>query len=270
MAFSKEKVATGLLGALFDRDNTAKLADAQQASTAATIADQQRSRDESRKSLTGTSGNVETTQNAGGGFDSGFTRGSGDDLLNIGDEGRANTSNQAGADFNFTVPNLGAAQGIVDRDNALAQSGVDRSFNQATLRSQQTGSPGSTNFNPNLLRAQGDVADKLRMNRERDAIGLLQGSQQGDLATLSQQIAANQPLAPDIKGVGPSASTINSTIPLASRVSDPTNAATGLAGSNLIAQLQQQQALEDSKQDQLAMVRALGDAGAWNKAPITG
>ena len=102
MAFSKEKVATGLLGALFDRDNTAKLADAQQAATAATIADQQRSRDESRRSLTGTSGNVETTQNAGGGFDSGFTRGSGDDLLNIGDEGRAATTNQAGADFNFT------------------------------------------------------------------------------------------------------------------------------------------------------------------------
>ena len=42
MAISPEKIGTGILGALLDRDNTNQLAKAQQASTVATIGDQQR------------------------------------------------------------------------------------------------------------------------------------------------------------------------------------------------------------------------------------
>jgi hypothetical protein len=243
--------ATGLLGALVDKSNTDKLAASQQAAVGKTIDDQRRSRDEARMGLTGTAGDVTTSINPDLSFDSQFAPDSSSALLKEGDLARAGALNTATGGFDFTLPDLPTAQGVVDRDNALAQSGVDNAFNRAALKTRQAGSPGSSNFDSNLFRAQGDVADKLKANREQTAIGLLQGSQQGDLKTLQAQIQANQAQAPAIQGVGPSAAQVNAQIPLASQVTDPSSASTGLAASNLIAQIAQQKALEDSQAFQL-------------------
>jgi hypothetical protein len=258
-------IAGSLLGGLLDRETANQTNKANLQANAASIADAQRSRDESRQALTGTAGNVQTTQNAGGGFTSEFKRGSSGDILNRGDVGRAGALNDLSTNFKLNVPNLSAAQGIVDRDNALAQSGVDNAFNRAALKTRQIGSPGSSNFDSNLFRAQGDVADQLKANREQSALSLLQQSNAGDIGNLQQAITANQSQAPAIKGVGPSAAQINAQIPLAARTSDLGGATTTAVGSNLVSQIKQQAALEDSRAGQLALIRALGDQGAFSR-----
>jgi hypothetical protein len=258
-------IASSVLGGLFDRESAKSTNKANLAANAATIADAQRSREEARNSLTGTAGDVGTTRNAFGGFDSQFTPGSSSDILKQGDVDRATASNTAGSDFKFTIPDLNAAQGTVDRDNALAQSGVDNAFDRATLKTRQTGSPGSSNFDSNLFKAQGDVADKLKMNREQQAINLLNTTKNADLGILQNQIVANQALAPGIKGPGTSASTINASIPLAPQTPDVSGAVDTATGSNLVAQIMQQQALEDNRKSNLDTIRTLGNAGYFGK-----
>lgn len=263
-------IGGSLIGGLFDRETANQTNKAKLASAAQDRDLTREMHDKTFKQDLGTVGTTQTSLNQYGGKNVINTPGSANDLLEKGDVGRAQAANSAGSDFKFTLPNLGVAQGVIDRDNALAQSSVDNAFNTATLRyNQGPGANGqknlgsaSSNFQPGLLKAQGDVADKLRLNREQNAIGLLQGSQQGDLKTLQQQILANQSLATDLKNP---VTTQFAQMPFNKQPSDLSNAITPAVGSNFIAQLQQQQAGADAQANQLAIIRALGDQGAFSR-----
>ena len=267
-------VATGpflagvLASGLMDRETAKNTNKANIQANRESIADAQRSREESRNALTGTAGNVQTSRTPGGGFDTQFLKGSSGDILNRGDVGRAGAANAASTDFKFNLPNMSAAQGMVDRDNALAQSSFDDSFNKAMLRNTQAGGQGgvgsaSSNYAPKLAGDLGRVADSLRLNREQNALGLLQGSQEKDISNLQKQIQANASLAPAITGVGPSAAQINAQIPLAARTSDLGGAVNSATGGNIVSQIMQQQALDDSQARQLQLIRTLGNQGAF-------
>jgi hypothetical protein len=268
MPISGPMIAGVLASGLMDRETAKSTNKANILANRESIQDAQRSRDESRRALTGTAGNVQTSMTPGGGFDSQFLKGTSGDILNRGDVGRAGAANRASNDFKFNLPNMGAAQGMVDRDNALAQSSFDDSFNKAMLRNTQAGGQGgvgsaSSNYAPKLAGDLGRVADSLRLNREQNALGLLQGSQEKDISNLQQQIQANASLAPSIQGVGPSAAQINAQIPLAARTSDLGGAVNSAAGGNIVSQIMQQQALEDSQAKQLQLIRTLGNQGAF-------
>ena len=268
MSIGPSVIASTLLGGLFDRESGREANKAQLQANQATINAQRRSRDEARQDLTGTVGPVETTLIPGGGYESRFTRGSGPDILTGGDVFRAGAANKASRDFALTIPDVPSAQGIIDRDNTLEQSATDEAYDLATRRARQQGDPNSTNFNPNLLEALARVSDQTRTNREQNAYNLFQGSRASDVGNLQAQITANQALAPDIRGVGTTASAIGSQLPLPSRSIDSGATVGPAAASNFISQMLQAQAGERERENQFELIRALGNEGGFtNERP---
>jgi len=264
MAIGTGLILGGVAGGLADIFTGRESNKALQRANQATINAQRQSREEARQDLTGTAGNVQTTRDPGGGFSSSFTRGSSGDIFNRGDVGRAGTANDLSRNFALTIPDVPSAQGIIDRDNTLLQSSTDEAFNRATLRERQQGDPNSTNFNPNLVEALARVSDQTRTNREQNAYNLFQGSRASDVGNLQAQITANQALAPDIRGVGTTASAISSQLPLPPRAIDSGSTVGPAAASNLIAQLMQAQAGERERENQFALIRAIGDEGGFS------
>lgn len=255
---SIDPLSAGILGlGLFQDDRNVKnLANAQQKATADTIADQRSSREESRNLLTGRVGNVNTALTPGPeggppGLSSTYVPGSSDDILNKGDVGRATELNQAGADFKLNLPSLQDANELVGRDQARTKGLFDDELNKVSLRTGQQGSPGSSNFNPNMARELSLAATRMAPNPERAALELFQSSRDSDLqgAITNQQRLRQQ--AKPIQGVGPSAAQVNAQIPLVPHAIDPSSASTGLATSNFLAQILQQR--EKSKADAQAV-----------------
>ena len=262
-----------VLGTFFDNKTAKETNKANVQASEGTIEDALASREEARRALTGTAGDVGTVQTADGGFNSQFTPGTSSSILKQGDIGRANTSNALNENFKFNVPDLGTAQGIVDRDNALAQRSFDEQFNKATLRQTQEGGQGglgaeNANFNPRLADTMARIADDFRLNREQNADAFLNSSQAGQLNNLQNAIASNQAQAPSIAGVGGTASAIPSQIPLAPQTPDLGGTLNTASGSNFLRELQQRQALEAEQAKSDELINRLLTSGAFNSGGI--
>ena len=259
-------IAGGLVGGYFDKKTGQATNAANLQANRENINAQTANQERSLNALTGSTPDVTTTRNAGGGFDTDFKRGSGSDVLNQGDVGRAEAANRAGADFNFKLPNLQAAQGVVDRDNSIAQSGFDKAFNQATLRERQATGGIDSGFNSRTATALGEVADKLRTNREQTALNLYDQSRNNDTSILQQTIAANQRLAPQVNPVGGTAANAIVQSPPPATIANLSGAINPAMGSNLVSQIQQQIASDEAQQRQMELIRQLGNQGAFSRS----
>jgi hypothetical protein len=257
-------ITTGIIGGLFDR-NTAKATNsANVEANRANIAAQAANQEKGLQALTGSTPDATTTRTPDGGFNTAFTPGGSSDVLFQGDIGRAGALNRASENFGFKLPNLASAQGVVDRDNALAQRSFDEAFEQATLRGRQATGDIDTGYNSRTATALGDVANKLRTNREQSALNLFDQSGNNDLSRLQQQITSNQRQSPQLSSVGGTAANLIAQSPPSATISNLSGAVNSAAGSNFIAQIQQRIALDEAEDRKLNVIRALGDAGAWS------
>ena len=196
-----------------------------------------------------------------------------------GDLQRQLAANAATRDFNFSVPDLATAQGIVDRDNALTQGIRDRMFHQAALRTGQTDlGQASSDYSANLMDAMSRASDQTKFNREQQAGELLQKSQAGDINNLIKFLQAQQLHFPapqyQDRTPGSTAAQVITQMPTRDFAVDASPIGLGAqAGSNLIGQLMAYNQAEQDKKDQAALIRQLGDAGAFSKgttAPVVG
>lgn len=257
-------VVGGAVGGLFDSKTAKATNNANLAANRENIAAQAANQEKGLNALAGSTNDFTTTRNANGGFDTKFNLGGSGDILNQGDIGRANALNKASTDFNFKLPNLSSAQGVVDRDNSIAQSSFDKAFNDATLRQRQSSGAIDSGFNARTATALGEVSDKLRTNREQSALNLFDQSRNNDLSTLQQQITANQRQAPQLNPVGSTAANVIAQSPPAAQIANLSGAITPAAGSNFIAQLQQQIAAGEAHDRQLELFRTLGNQGVFS------
>ena len=265
-----------LLGGLLDRETSSQINSGNVAANNATIAGQAASREGAMDALTGTVGDVGTTRNSGGGFDTQFTPGSSSDVLKQGDLQRALTNNELTNNFSLNVPDVATAQGIVDRDNALVQSSFDDQANRAVLRQTQEGGQagigaGNSSFNPRLMDTLARVSDSFRLNREQGAHQFLNSDNSAQIGALQQQLALNNPQAPNMTGVGGMAAAVNGQIPMPAVTPDVGGAATSAAGSNLISQLMMQQTGREQQARQDDMFNRLLASGSFSQqAPVMG
>ena len=190
-----------------------------------------------------------------------------------GDLQRQLAANEATRNFRFNVPDMSTAQGLVDRDNALTQSTVDRMYNQAALGTRQTGlGPASSNYSANLMDAMGRVSDKTKFNREQEAASLLQTSQNQDLKNLiaqRQALALDAPAPPFTDpNPGATAAQVVTQMPTRTYIPDVGPALPFRAGGSLTQQIMQQLALEDERANRYKTLRQLGDAGAFKGTTV--
>jgi hypothetical protein len=203
-------------------------------------------------------------------------RGGGDaatarEAATFGDVGRINNINDLTANFSPTVNSLEDARGIIGRDRELQQSSIlEPGLNKlAEANKRQFGGLNNSGASIPFMDRLKELFDSTRIGGEQDAINLFQGSGQNDLSNLQQAIAANalHAPAPGFQGEAGSAAPFIAQTPVAqAQFSDVGGAAGALAGSNLFAQLAQQQAGRDAQNNQLALIRALGDEGAFSNA----
>jgi len=134
--------------------------------------------------------------------------------LATGDIDRARRLNELGSSFNYTVPTLPAAQGIIDRGNVLQQTLYDRGLNQLLASRQRTGEgiqPANSPWEGATADAIGRFAIQNRLRSPEDAINLFQRARTGDINALQQAQIANQPQAgfPAFTAGGPGAQAAN-------------------------------------------------------------
>ena len=133
-------IETALLGGLLDFGTASATNKANRENTNAIIEADRANQEKSLQSLTGTGDFGTTTRNEAGGFDvsqiggadAAATRGS----LAFGDIDRAGTINDATSNFNFSLPTLDDARGVISADNALQQSQFDKGTEDIATQGQ--------------------------------------------------------------------------------------------------------------------------------------
>tara|TARA_R100001594_G_scaffold41729_1_gene73662 strand:- start:2094 stop:2945 length:852 start_codon:yes stop_codon:yes gene_type:complete len=271
-------ITGALVGTLSDKLAGDKLNEANLAARAA----ENQAKDEKFKTglnLAGTSGTDFSTRNfnAAGGIDlnqaGGPTAANVRKLATIGDYGKQQAVNEAISNFKPTIPNLAAAQGMVDRDNALTQSTVDRMYDQAVLKRGQTPlGATSSNYNASLMDAIGRVSDKTKFNREQQAASLQQTSLNQDLKNLmalrqAHTLDAPAPAFTD-PNPGATAAQVATQMPTRTYDADLSEVTPYASGSKLTQTLMQQMALEDADRKRADLIRQLGDAGAFKGTTV--
>lgn len=256
-------IAGSLLGGLLDRETAnatneanLKLSDKNQKFAL----DRQES---AQKALTGNVGDVYTSRTPEGGFKTDFGLDTSSALLKGGDFNRAknvNALSEAGP--NLLTEQL--ARNAVIGDQQQAQGQFDNAYNTAFLRANQAGSPGSTSTDRNKIGALGDVADKLRLNTNANTEQFMNTANTNRLKNFQAALNVHKPQAPDLEGVGPSASTPYTQIPIPGGTPDLSGATTSGVSSNFIKEIQKQAALEDSRAEQNKLFDRLIKSGAFN------
>lgn len=207
--------------------------------------------------FTGTTGDRITTKGEGGALNTQWLPGSSGAIQQQGDIGRATRATQLGENFGLTVPTLSDAEAIIAKRDALNQGKFDTGLNKIVSAKQRTIGPGNSGFGPSTARAIGDYTQQNRANSPVDAIDLFQGARQRDISDLQQQITANQRQAPTLTSPASAASAV-----LAQNPSIPPRADLGstilpATGSNIVAQVQQQEALKRSQELQGKLYQAI-------------
>ena len=256
MAFF-DGLSSALVGGAFDllsgsATNDANLQAGREA-TAARAAD--------RAALTGlfegTTGDRITTKNAGGGLDTQFLPGSGSDVLQQGDVGRAGRVNELGDNFKFSLPTQADADAVIGKRDALNQGSFDTGLNKLISSNRRAIGPGNSQLDTSALRAVGDFVGQNRKNSPVDAINLFQGARSNDISDLQAQIQANQRQAPTLTSPASGAASVLAQNPSIAPRADLGGALLPGVGSNIVAQLQQREALQESRQHQSKILEQL-------------
>jgi hypothetical protein len=258
-------IAGSLIGGALDKKtadstNRANLLANQQNINAAAA-----NQDKAMSSLASSTPDTSTTKNPDGSFKTDFVRGSGSDLLNRGDVGRAGTVNNLSSNFNLKLPTVGAARNIIDEGNNVRQAQFDNgAADIAKLNQRQYGGMNNSGQAPAALRAMGEFANANRFNAGQEALALYDKSASNDYGNLTAAIAANSRQAPQVTGVGNTGAQIVAQTPPGKAISDLSGASTSAAGSNIIAQIQQQIASEEANAFTEKLIRSLGNQGTFS------
>ena len=191
----------GVLGGIADYFTANATNEANQRLSRENIAAQAANQERGLNSLTGNSDFQNTTRSDGGGFD--LSQIGGADAAEArrstaaSDIFRAEKLGNASANFDFNLPNLQAAQGVVDRDIGVTQSNFDRQANDVIEQQRRNfGGINNTNEVPAILDSLRNTAQEFNFGRERQALDLLGKSNTADLGTLSNLNSAFAPQAP--------------------------------------------------------------------------
>ena len=191
----------GVLGGIADYFTANATNEANQRLSRENIAAQAANQERGLNSLTGNSDFQNTTRSDGGGFD--LSQIGGADAAEArrstaaSDIFRAEKLGNASSNFDFNLPNLGAAQGVVDRDIGAVQTAFDEKANNViSAQRRNFGGINNTNEVPAILDSLRDTAQEFNFGREKDALNLLGQSNASDLSTLSNLNSAFAPQAP--------------------------------------------------------------------------
>lgn len=242
-------LGTAVLGGLFDVIAGREANKANLDATTRQIAADTGRQDKALGALTG-SDPFQATSREGEGFKTTFGPAGAQavesrNIETLGDIGRARTVNEALQNFQFNVPTLADARGIVSKDQALQQGefskGVGDIVKQGT---RQFGGIQNTGANAATIDALRRFSEANQFGGEREALDLLGKSNIADLGTLQQVIAANQAQGPKAPGftspnVGPQASNVIASIKPAAQPVDLASTLPFAAGSSVLKQLQQ-------------------------------
>ena len=188
--------------------------------------------------------------------------------LATGDIDRAGRLNELGSGFNYTVPTLPAAQGVIDRENALQQTLYDRGLDQLLASRQRTGEgiqPANSPFEAATADAIGRFAAQNRLGSKRDAIDLFNKARAADIGVLREGIAANQPQAgfPAFTTGGPGAQAANviAQTPPRAAVPDIGGAIPFQATGGVVQDVMRQEQARQQNKNFLEALRLLGNQG---------
>jgi hypothetical protein len=270
-------IGGALIGGAFDyfggqEANKANLQAGREA-TAARTAD----RDALINTFAGTTGGRITTKGERGELSTQWLPGTSGAIAAEGDIGRATRANELGDQFNLTLPDLASAKGVIGERDALNQGRFDTGMGQLISSNRRAIGPGNSGLTPSTARAIGDFVGQNRMNSPVDAINLFQGSRQRDISDLQQQIAANQRQEPMLTSPAGAASAVLAQSPSIPPRADLGSAILPSVGSNIVAQMQQREALAESRKQQNAMLEAIlarpspvsTDRGAGNEGALS-
>ena len=186
--------------------------------------------------------------------------------LATGDIGRAGRLNELGAGFDYTVPTLPAAQGVINRENALQQTLYDRGLNKILESRQRTGEgiqPANSPFEGATADAIGRFAAQNRLGSERDAIDLFNKARAADIGVLQQGQIANQPQAgfPAFTASGPGSTAANviAQTPPRAAVPDIGGAVPFQAAGSVVQDVMSQERARESNKNYLEALRLLGN-----------
>ncbi len=260
-----------ILGGLLDFGTASQTNKANRENTNAIIASDRANQETALQSLTGGDAFATTTRTPEGGFDvsqlGGADAATARSSLASGDIGRAGNINELTEGFQFQLPTLSDARGVVEGDNALLQSSFDQGLEDIIIQNtRQFGGINNTNQTPAAIDAIARFADAKRFGGERDALDLFSGSRSNDINALLQQLSANQLQVPapgfSTGGPGNVAANVIAQTPPHDPPIDLSGALPFAAGSSAVAQLQQESADAERNRQFLLALRTIGDQAA--------
>jgi hypothetical protein len=181
-------------------------------------------------------------------------------------------------DFRYSVPNIGAAEDIINEGDQLLAQRNQLEFDKAIRASgQDTGLLDPSRRDRRLFDTIAAVTNAQRTREggspyER-ALGLLDRTQTGDINRYLAELQANQPLAAapifdrGAAEPGRSAVAFTAQTPISPLQVDPSSAAPFAQGSQLTSAILAQLSLDESRKRQDLARRQLADAGAFSNNP---
>ncbi len=243
-------------GGLFDFLAANETNKANRENTNALIDAQALNQDKALSSLTGSDAFSTVSRNAEGGFDTsqlgGADAAQARATLSSGDIDRAGITNDATGNFQFSLPTLDDARGVIQGDQALQQGQFDRGINSIISQRQRTG--GGLNNEPfaaGTVDALGRFSQQNRVGGEVDALNLFNQSGQADVGLLQAILNANTPRAgaPAFTGGPPGGQAAASIIqsPPPAQSTDLSGALPFASGGNILQQIQAQESSDQER-----------------------
>ena len=227
---------------------------------------QARNQDKALAALQGSDAFQTTTRNAAGGFDVSQPGGPNarkarEELAKVDATIRAPGINAADRNFNFKLPTLADARGIVEQENSLNQATLDKGLSDiALLKRRQFGGIENTGEGGSTVDAMARFANENRRGSERDALDLFNKSAAADISlkdAIKNSLARQAP-APPFSSGGPGGTAANAIVQSPPRAAVPDlSAAIGpqSVGGVVKYLMDQEQARENNKNFLAALER---------------
>lgn len=194
------------------------------------------------------------------------------DALLSGDFDRIGRLNEATRNFNFTLPSLDAARGVINRDQQLQDVGLRKGRQDiAKLNQRQFGGLGHSGQQAAGIDALTRFAAQNQLGGETEAINLFGMSRAQDNAVLSQLIENMSPRVftagiPGPPGQQGSTAAIQKKAPQVATDLGP--AIPGAIGGNFIQQLQNQIAAQEGRERQEALIERMAASNQTGQADL--